>query len=110
MTLKEKDWFFVANDDPKKGPALGKSPVAILGIRAEHMERYVDDKLSGSVHPTKLKGILNDVAAIYPKGRSIQIDHDDPVKVDDPTGEDPYVWKLKVRFYKPGILPFAIKR
>lgn len=110
MKLKEKDWFFVANDDPKKGPALGKSPIALLGIRAEHLEGYVDDKLSGSVHPTKLMGILKDVAAMYPKGRSVKMDYESPVKVDDPTGEDPYIYKLKIKFYKPGILQFAINR
>lgn len=107
--IREADWNLAMNDDPKKGPVIGKSPIAMFAVRAEHLEKYQGGELNGQVFRPKLDTILKDVMLLYPRRRGLQINVEELKKIDDPTKEEEYVYRLKVRFFQPGILNFVVK-
>jgi hypothetical protein len=103
------DWVLAVNDDRKKGPVIGKSPVALFAIRMEHLEKMEDEEYTGTVSKVKFNTILKDVALLYPKGRRLKMEVEALEKIDDPTREEDYVYRLRVRFHIPGILDYKIK-
>ncbi len=105
--LKSCEWFLTANEDKRRGPVIGKDPVLVLPIRAEYLEGK--EAYKGKIYKPSLNKIIVDVKELYSKRKNLKINIEEIKKIDDPTMEDPYVYRLQFRFYEPGILEFAYK-